>query len=150
MWLVEVDMCYADNSPNTTLQSKTGKNHHCSITYMHLIWLATEMDTVVPKLVAQDPSSICYHPKEDTPVKSHAKPIPSRWSTGAPALVKIAFSSLLWSFFNSKYFHMDNNILDRNNDYFVYTNIFITSDAELKSLPMPKAILGLFLARLLQ
>lgn len=98
MWLVKVDMCYADNSPNTTLQSKTGKNHHCSITYMHLIWLATEMDTVVAKFVAQDPSSICYHPKGDTTVKSHAKPIPSRWSTGAPALLKIAFSSLLWSF----------------------------------------------------
>lgn len=92
MWLVE-DMCYADNSANTTLQCKTGTKHHSLINYIHIIQLEIELDTELTKsLQATLLPQRMYHSQE------HAKPVSSRQSTGAPALLKIDFYSLLLSF----------------------------------------------------
>lgn len=86
-------MCYADNSANTTLQCKTGTKYHFLINYIHIIQLVTELDTEVTKSLQ---ASVVLLPQRVYPSKEHAKAIPPRQSTGAPALLD--FDSLLLSF----------------------------------------------------
>lgn len=127
MWLVEVGMCYADNSANTTLQCKTGKKHHFPTNYLRMIQLATELDTVVTKSVAQYPSSLCCITQKGVP-QSRTRNTYS--TTDGSSLAENYFLLTIMEFLNSKYFHVHDNILDHNDDYFVYTNTFVTSDAE--------------------
>lgn len=69
---------------------------------------------------------LLYYPKGCTTVKNTQYLLP----TDGSSVAENYFLLTIMEFLNSKYFHVHDNILDHNDDYFVYTNTFVTSDAE--------------------
>lgn len=69
---------------------------------------------------------LCYYPKGCTTVKNMQNLFPPDGSS----LSENYFLLTVMEFLDSKYFHVHNNTVDHNDDYFVYTNIFTTSDEE--------------------
>lgn len=109
--------------------AKLAKTHHFPINYLHMIQLATELDTVVAKSAAQYPSSLCCITQNGVPQSRACNTYSPQM---APALLKITFYSHLWSLLtpNTSMCIIIFWIIIIYHDYFVYTNTFITSDAE--------------------